>query len=133
MSRQSIQPDNLFGSAPYGFSQVVACSGQRLVYCAGQTANDKDMNFIGAGDFKTQLKVALENVRVALAAAGAAPSDVVSIRTYIVDYTPDYLDTISAVMNAFFGDTLPVATLIGVQALALPHFMCEVEVTAVLE
>jgi len=103
------------------------------VYCAGQTANDKDMNFIGAGDFKAQFEATLENVRIALAAAGAAPSDVVSIRTYIVDYTPDYLDTINSGMNAFFGDNLPVATLIGVQALALPHFMCEVEVTAVLE
>jgi len=132
MSRRSIQPENLFASAPYGFSQVVACSGQRLVFCAGQTANDKDLNFIGDADFKVQLEAALDNVRVALAAAGAEPKDVVSIRTYVVDYTPDYLDTISAVMNAFFGGTLPAATLIGVQSLALPHFMCEVEATAVL-
>lgn len=133
MSRRSIQPENLFESAPYGFAQVVACSGQRLVYCAGQTANDKDLNFIGAGDFKLQLEAALDNVRVALAAAGAEPKDVVSIRTYVVDYTPDHLDTVSAVMNGFFGDNLPAATLVGVQALALPHFLCEVEATAVLE
>lgn len=133
MSRQSIQPDNLFESSPYGFSQVVACSGQRLVYCAGQTAGDKDMNFLGAGDLKVQLEVSLENVRIALAAAGAEPKDVVSIRTYIVDYTPDYLDIISPVMNEFFGDNLPASTLIGVQALALPHFMCEIEATAVVD
>ena len=133
MSRQSIQPENLFDSSPYGFSQVVACSGQRLVYCSGQTANDKDMNFLGAGDLKVQLQASLENVRTALAAAGAEPKDVVSIRTYIVDYTPEYLDIISPVMSAFFADNLPASTLIGVQALALPHFMCEIEATAVLE
>lgn len=133
MSRQSIQPKNLFESAPYGFSQVVACSGQRLVYCAGQTANDKDLNFIGAGDFKVQLEASLENVRIALAAAGAEPTDVVSIRTYVVDYTPEHLDTVGSVMNEFFGDDLPASTLIGVQALALPHFLCEVEAMAVVE
>lgn len=133
MSRQSIQPENLFDSTPYGFSQVVACSGQRLVYCAGQTANDKDLNFIGAGDFKVQLESALENVRVALAAADAKPSDVVSLRTYVVDYTPAYLDTVGSVMNEFFAGDPPATTLIGVTALALPHFMCEVEATAVVD
>jgi enamine deaminase RidA (YjgF/YER057c/UK114 family) len=132
MSRQSIQPDKLFDSSPYGFAQVVACSGQRLVYCAGQTANDKDLNFLGAGDLKVQLEASLENVRIALAAAGAEPRDVVSIRTYIVDYTPEYLDIISPVMNDFFVDNLPASTLVGVQALALPHFMCEIEAIAVL-
>ena len=132
MSRQSIQPDKLFDSSPYGFSQVVACSGQSLVYCAGQTANDKDLNFLGAGDLKVQLEASLENVRIALAAAGAEPRDVVSIRTYIVDYTPEYLDIISPVMNDFFVDNLPASTLVGVQALALPHFMCEIEATAVV-
>jgi len=113
MSRQSIQPEKLFDSSAYGFAQVVACSGQRLVYCAGQTASDKDLNFLGAGDLK--------------------PRDVVSIRTYIVDYTPEYLEIISPIMNEFFADNLPASTLIGVKALALPHFMCEIEATAVLE
>jgi len=133
MSRQSIQPENLFDSSPYGFSQVVACSGQRLVFCAGQTANDKDLNFLGAGDLKVQLEASLENVRIALAAAGAEPSDVVSIRTYIVDYTPEYLDIVSLVMNEFFAGDPPASTLIGIKALALPHFMCEIEATAVVE
>jgi len=133
MSRQSIQPDELFDSSPYGFSQVVACSGQRLVYCAGQTANDKDLNLLGAGDLKVQLEASLENVRIALAAAGAEPRDVVSIRTYIVDYMPEYLEIVSSVMNKFFADSLPASTLIGVKALALPHFMCEIEAIAVLE
>ena len=59
MSRQSIQPDKLFDSSPYGFSQVVACSGQRLVYCAGQTANDKDLNLLGAGALKAQRESSL--------------------------------------------------------------------------
>jgi len=68
-----------------------------------------------------------------MAAAGAEPRDVVSIRTYIVDYTPEYLEIISPIMNEFFADNLPASTLIGVQALALPHFMCEIEATAVLE
>jgi enamine deaminase RidA (YjgF/YER057c/UK114 family) len=37
-------------------------------------------------------------------------------------------------MAEFFGaDTLPAATLIGVQALAMPEFLVEVQATAVVE
>ena len=64
---------------------------------------------------------------------GAGPRDVVSSRLYIVNYTPEYLDAISIAYREFFGpDHLPVNTLIGVQALALPELMCEVEVCAVI-
>lgn len=133
MSRQSIQPEGLFASAPYGFSQVVVSSGQRMIHCAGQTANDKELNIIGAGNLEAQLKASFENVKIALAAAGAGPENVVSTRVYIVDYTPEYLGVIGSVMAGFFGaEHMPASTLIGVQALALPEFMCEIEATAVI-
>lgn len=133
MPIQAIQPEGLFSSTQFGFSQVVVSSGQKMVHCAGQTANDKDLNIIGQGDLKVQLEASLENVRTALAAAGAVPENVVSIRIYIVNYTIEYLDLIGPVMTDFFGaDHLPSSTLIGVQALALPEFMCEIEATAVV-
>lgn len=132
MQRKSIQPEGLFPSAPYGFSQLVVSEGTQLIHCAGQTANDSDLNFIGQGDFRAQLLASLENVRTALAAAGAGPENVVSCRLYVVDYTPGYLETIGEVFGQFFGPAhLPANTLIGVQALALPELMCEVEVFAI--
>jgi enamine deaminase RidA (YjgF/YER057c/UK114 family) len=52
----------------------------------------------------------------------------------VVGHTPDKLQIIGPAIAAFFGDAAPSAnTLVGVAALALPEFLIEVEVTAVLE
>lgn len=91
------------------------------------------MNVIGEGDFATQAEATYENVRLALRSAGAEPKDIVRMRTYIVDYTPDFLEPLGLATAAFFGDHRPpAATLIGVASLAMPEFMIEIEVTAVV-
>ena len=85
------------------------------------------------GDFAAQAKAVYQNVRMALASAGAEPRDIVRMRTYIVDYTPAYLEPLGIETAAFFGDhPPPAATLIGVASLAMPEFMIEIEVTAVV-
>ena len=133
MKIQHINPDSLFPSLQFGFSQVVSTEGGRTIHCAGQTAWDKDMNIICEGDFAAQARAVYENVRIALASAGAEPRDIVRMRTYIVDYTPDYLEPLGVETAAFFGDHLPpAATLIGVASLAMPEFMIEIEVTAIV-
>jgi enamine deaminase RidA (YjgF/YER057c/UK114 family) len=133
MNKQNINPETLFPSLQFGFSQVVSTEGGRTIHCAGQTAWDRDMNVIGEGDFAAQARAAYENVRLALASAGAEPKDVVRMRTYIVDYTPDILEDLGRETAAFFGDHPPPAsTLIGVAGLAMPEFMIEIEVTAIV-
>lgn len=134
MSRTSIQPETLFPSKQFGFSQVVISEGGKFVHCAGQTSWDKDMNFIGTGDLAKQMEQSLENVGLALEAAGAKPKDVVRATIYIVDYNVDKLEVITKALSSFFDpDNLPANTLLGVQALALPEFMVEIEVTAVID
>lgn len=55
------------------------------------------------------------------------------MRTYVVDHSPDKLDTICGAISAFYGEVLPAPnTLIGVQALALPDFLIEIEATAAI-
>ena len=49
MTNQYIQPDELWPSAQYGFSQVVVSTGTKIIHCAGQTAWDKDKNFSRRG------------------------------------------------------------------------------------
>jgi enamine deaminase RidA (YjgF/YER057c/UK114 family) len=133
MPRQIINPNSLHESVKFGFSHVATSTGGTTIHCAGQVAWDVDENVIGVGDLATQTTKALDNVRLALAAAGATPADVVSMRTYVVDHSPDKLETICGAIGAFYGDTLPAPNvLIGVQTLALPDFLVEIEVTAVL-
>ena len=134
MKIQRINPETLFPSLQFGFTQVVSTNGGQTIRCSGQTAWDKDMNVIGVGDFAAQTRAAYENVRAALASAGAEPKDVVRMRTYIVDYKPDYLEPFGLTTAAFFADhPPPAATLIAVHSLAMPEFMIEIEVTAVID
>lgn len=133
MAHQRINPPSLFNSVPFGFSQVVKSHGGSTVHCSGQTSWDKNGVLVGAGDFATQCRESLKNVGHALAAAGATPADVVSIRLYVVDHKMDYLPIIGQAVTEFFGaDHLPASTLLGVERLAVPDFMIEIEVTAVL-
>ena len=134
MSRQSFQPDALFPSADFGFAQVVSAEGKKLVFCAGQTAWDKEMNIVGGDDLGLQMEKTLENIGHALAETGATLKDVVRLTIYIVNYNPEQIETIAGVLAKFFDkDALPVNTLLGIQSLALPKFLVEMEATAVID
>lgn len=126
-------PDTLFNSRDFGFSQVVTSRGGTIVHCSGQTAWNSKLELIGKNDFTAQAQEALRNLDLALRAVGAIPSHVVRIRLYIVDHKPAYLPIIGKLVTEFFGiDNLPASTLIGVQCLATPDFLIEIEATAVI-
>ncbi len=134
MANQHIQPENLWPSGQYGFSQVVVSTGTKIIHCAGQTAWDKDMNIVGGNDLEQQTVQALENIQSALAAAGASMRDVVRLDIYVVDYNSDKIPAISAAMSRYFDpERLPANTLLGIQALALPEFLIEITATAVVD
>ena len=133
MTREAINPETMYGSVQYGFSHAVKTAGQVTLHCAGQVAWDKDYNLVGPGDIAAQARQALDNLREVLAAAGASPADVARMRTYVVDHKPEYLESVGAAIGEFYGDVTPAAnTWIGVQSLALPDFLIEIEVTAVI-
>jgi enamine deaminase RidA (YjgF/YER057c/UK114 family) len=134
MTREAINPDDMYDSVRYGFSHAIAHHGIRTIECSGQVAWDDDGALVGAGDLAAQTAQVFRNLRKVLAHAGAGPADVVRMRIYVVGHTPDKLQIIGPAIAAFFGDAAPSAnTLVGVAALALPEFLIEVEVTAVLE
>ena len=133
MANQYIQPDDIWPSAQFGFSQVVVSTGTKVIHCAGQTAWDQDMNIIGGDDLEQQTSQALKNVQAALAAAGAGMNDVVRLDIYVVDYHRDKIPAISAAMSRYFDpERLPANTLLGIQALAMPEFLIEITATAVV-
>ena len=131
MKREAINPDSMYGSVQYGFSHAIKSSRPVSIHCAGQVAWDKDYKVVGGADIGAQARQALSNLKEVLAAAGATPADVVRMRTYIVNHRPEYLEPIGAALAEFYGEVIPAAnTLIGVQSLALPDFLIEIEVTA---
>lgn len=133
MTREAINPKTMYGSVQYGFSHAVKTTGEVTLHCAGQVAWDKDYNLVAPGDIAAQARQALNNLKEVLAAAGASVVDVARMRTYVVDQKPEYLESVGAAIAEFYGDVTPAAnTWIGVQSLALPDFLIEIEVTAVI-
>ena len=72
---------------PPGYSYVVEETGpNRLIFIAGQLGLDLDNKLVGApGDFTAQAEKAVDNLKLALADAGATIKDVVKINNYLVD------------------------------------------------
>lgn len=134
MAREAINPNTMYPSVQFGFSHATRSLSGTTIHCAGQVALDKNGAVVGKGDLLAQTAQSLENLKTVLAAAGATPADVVRMRTYIVNHKPEYLGPVCGAISAFYGDSLPAAnTLIGVQALAEPDFLIEIEVTAQLD
>ena len=133
MSRQYIQPPELFESAPLGFTQVVKAPAGATLYLSGQGAFDRKFQLIGGDDVSAQTRQALANVASALAAASAGIGDLTSLRIYVVDYSPRAAMAIGGCLRAFFdGAPLPAQTLVGVQALGVPGMRVEIEAMAVV-
>jgi enamine deaminase RidA (YjgF/YER057c/UK114 family) len=133
MSKEYINPNNLFPSLPHGFSQAVVASGRKMVFISGQTAWDAQKNIVGGDNLLEQTRLALRNVKAAIEAAGGSLKDVVALRIYIVNYRPENAAAVGSALKEFFPQNPPASTWIGVSTLAVPEFLIEIEATAVLD
>lgn len=116
----------------YGFSQAIEVKqGQRVVYCAGQTAVDAEGTPLHRGDLAKQMNLALDNLETVLKQAGLTLANVVRLNYYTTD-VPAFMNAVGS-----FGPRLgaagckPSATLLGVASLFHPDVMIEIEATAV--
>ena len=134
MSKEAINPPSVFNSLEHGFSQAVVAAGRRTLYVSGQTAWDSKKQLIGGSDLGSQARKAFTNLQSVVESAGGKLADVVSLRIYVVDYRPEKAAPVGNVFREFFnGEVKPASTWIGVDALADPGFLIEVEATAVLD
>jgi len=134
MPQAYLNPKELFPSVEVGFSQIVTSQGGKTVHIAGQTAWDANRQIVGGEDLKQQTEQIFKNIEIALKTVGGTMDDLVFLRLYIVDYHPDKFAPILEVMRGYLSaENPPGSTLVGVQTLASPDFLIEIEATAVLE
>ena len=134
MSRRAVPTPTLFRHVRNGkllYHHVIEAQGGRTIYVAGQLARDKDGALVGKGDMGAQIRQVCENLRLALAAAGADVRHLVKTNTYVTDI--DLFFKFIDVRNAFFGDDPPVSTTVEVQRLAGPDFLVEIDGIAVID
>lgn len=130
--REHKNPSGL--STPRGYTHVVTASGGRTVYVAGQVALNAQGELVGKSDLRAQTRQVFENLRLALAGAGASFKDVVKWNTYVVNFKAEDLPVLRDVRTEVLKDvTPPASTLVGVSALANPDFLIEIEAVAVVD
>jgi enamine deaminase RidA (YjgF/YER057c/UK114 family) len=132
MKRENIQPEALSRRVVGGhvlYSHVVVVEAKKTIFVSGQLARDAKGEVVGKGDMRAQIRQTGENIKAALAAAGATLNDIVKTNTYVTDIE-EFFKHIDARME-YFG-ALPTSTTIEVRKLAHPDLMVEIEVVAVL-
>jgi enamine deaminase RidA (YjgF/YER057c/UK114 family) len=130
MGVERINPKGLYKATKY--THVTIGRGSRVVFIAGQAAVDEN-DVIVSMDYSTQAQKAHENLRIALAAAGARPEDVLKITSYVVNLTPENKQAVFNARFATFGDTLPASVLVGVERLGRPEYLLEVDAVAIVD
>src|SRR6476660_10473946 len=118
---------------PPGYSYVVEATGpNRLIFIACQLGLDLENKLVGApGDFGAQAEKAIDNLKLALADAGATLKDVVEINNYLVDMS--HISIFREVRDRHFNMAAPPAsTTVAISQLARPGALFEIEAIAVL-
>jgi enamine deaminase RidA (YjgF/YER057c/UK114 family) len=134
VKRQNIQPPGIAPRVVRGhtlYSHVVAVEGRRLVFLAGQLSREANGQVVGKGDMRAQIIQTCENIKTALAAAGASLADVVKTTTYVTDID-EFMRHVDVRLE-YFGASLPTSTTVEVRKLAQPDLMVEIEVMAVTD
>jgi reactive intermediate/imine deaminase len=117
-------------SKPTGYTHVVEVNRGKTVYIAGQVAFDASGAVVGKQDFIAQTRQVMENLKAALASAGATFDNVVKVNTYVTDMSQ--IQALREIRSSYFGANPPASTLVQVVALARPELMIEIEAIAVV-
>ena len=101
----------------------------KTIYVSGCGASDENGNLVGRGDITAQTRKTLDNMKIALAAAGGTLDDVVKVTVYLADVNDR--QKVNAVRKEYFKDNKPASTLIEISKFALDGMLIEIEAIAV--
>jgi enamine deaminase RidA (YjgF/YER057c/UK114 family) len=128
MAQQEVNPWEW--SKAFGFSQAVKLTEPReLLVCCGQTAMGPDGSLPASADMGQQVRTALENVVTVLEAGGMTPANIVRSNIYTTDIDA-CIGVLGQTVQEVLGSILPASTLLGVNRLAFPELLVEIEVIA---
>jgi len=132
MSFKLINPEAL--GAPRGYSNgLLADSGGKLLFIAGQTAWDKDQQII-SDDFVEQFDKALENVIAVVRAAEGNPENIARLVIYVTNKI-EYRERTKEVGERYrkhLGKHFPAMVLVQVAGLLDDRAKVEIEGMAVI-
>lgn len=125
---QLLRSDRL-APAPYAYA-ATAPAGSRVIHLAGACPLDEQGTTLAHDDVAGQTRICLQNLEIALKAADAQLTDVISTRVLVA--TQDRAELVVAwdVVAAHLGEHDVPSTLVGVTVLGYPGQLVEIEATA---
>ncbi|MEU8123762.1 Rid family hydrolase [Spirillospora sp. NPDC049024] len=124
-----IRSASLSTVAEYAYA-ATAPAEARLIFLAGACPLNEDGTTAAIGDYAGQAAKALENLRTALADAGASLQDVINTRVLVASNRREDLVTAWQVVRDAFGAHDVPSTLLGVTVLGYTDQLVELEATA---
>jgi enamine deaminase RidA (YjgF/YER057c/UK114 family) len=124
-----IRSTDLTDKAPYAYA-AVSPPGARLVFTAGACPLDVAGGTVAPGDVAAQAEQVMQNLQIALRAAGADLDDVLKTTVYVATQEREDLVTAWEVVKRHFGSHDAPSTLLGVAVLGYPDQLVEVEAVA---
>ena len=128
MTVNLIRSDSLYAGVPYAYASIAAPGS--LVFTAGACPLDDNGQVVGVGDVRAQTRLAVANLGTALAAAGAALTDVLKTTVFVASTQQADLVAAWEVVEATFGDHDAPSTLLGVTVLGYRDQLVEIEAVA---
>jgi enamine deaminase RidA (YjgF/YER057c/UK114 family) len=130
MTIERIRPEGLVHSSAFSHVAVVP-PGATMIYVGGQNSVVADGSLVGEGDVAAQSIQALENVKTALAAAGATIEDVVQWTVLFVDGV-DLAAAYGAIATELASDDPALVTGARVAGLGVPGALVEISAVAAI-
>jgi enamine deaminase RidA (YjgF/YER057c/UK114 family) len=118
-----------------GYSQVAEVSEGKMVFIAGQVAQDQNGNLVGRDDFRAQVQQVFENLRAAVEAAGGDFKSVVKLNYYCAESVdPAQIAAVREIRDKYVNTANPpTSTFVVVKRLVRPEWLIEVEAVAVVK
>jgi enamine deaminase RidA (YjgF/YER057c/UK114 family) len=126
-----IHSPQLTDIAPYAYAAVTD-RASHWAFTAGACPLDEKGATVAPGDVAAQAEQVMANLRIALADAGAALTDVVKTTVYVASASRADLVAAWEVVHRHFGAHDAPSTLLGVAVLGYPDQLVEVEAIAAL-
>ncbi len=112
------------------YSHGVIVESSRTLYVAGQVPVDKDGNIVSPGNAEAQTRQVMENIKRVIEEAGGKMEDVAKTTVYVTNL--EDRGPIGEMRKEYFQKGFPCSALVGIDSLARPEMMVEVQAVAVL-
>lgn len=124
-----IQPDGTLDTRERGYSQARIDDG--ILFISGIASRESDGWIAHGSDIETQARHVFDTLATVLAEVDKDLGDVSKVTTYLINVPRDS-DGYLEVWNDRFDAPYPCHTLLGVNELAVPEFLVEIDAEVVL-